>query len=234
MSSSPSASRTLVAGLVAGLVALVAAMAVSAAPAAAANPRVQALVVGKSGWTAGPASIPVRATRVNSCPLRAGLPIGVLTALRQPFRARGGCSALYVFQVRGDREQGVAGWVYKVGRRLPGRSSSSPRARLRSGQRVTWFWCRRAGRCQRTLATSASSSGGRMRVTVTGYDDFGRGRRVGRATVLVRRIGSSTRRRYRANASGTVSIRVRRGARYRVDSRRSGMVRGFPTTVRAR
>ena len=229
MRSSPSASRTLIAVVLAAVAAVA-----GTAPAAAAPPRVQALVVGKSGWSAGPASIPVRATRVNSCRVGEGLAIGVLSALRQPFRARGGCSALYVFQVRGDREAGAGGWVYKVGRRLPGVSASSPSGRLRSGQRVTWFWCRRAGRCQRTLATSARSSGGRMRVTVTGYDDRGRGRLMSRATVLVRRIGSSSRRTYRTSSSGTVSFRVRRGQRYRVDSRRAGTVRGFPTTVRAR
>ena len=227
MRSSRSASSVLIACAVALLT-------IAVGSADAATPRVQALVVGKSGWTAGPASIPVRATRVNSCRLSAGLPIGVLSALRQPFRARGGCGALYVFQVRGDREQGAGGWVYKVGRRLPGVSASSPRVRLRSGQRVIWFWCRRAGRCQRTLATAARSSGGRMRVTVTGYDDAGRGRRMSRARVIVRRIGTSSRRTYRTGSSGTVSFRVRRGARYRIDSRRSGVVRGFPTTVRAR
>ena len=73
-----------------------------------------------------------------------------------------------------------------------------------------------------------------MRVTVRAYNDEGRGSRVGRATVLVRRIGSSRRRTYRANSSGQVTIRVTPGARYRVDSRRSGIIRGFPTTVRAR
>lgn len=230
MRSRRSASRALV---VVG-VALLAVLATSAAPAAAAPPRVQALVVGKSGWTAGPASIPVRSTRVNSCALGAGLPIGVLSALRQPFRARGSCGALYVFQVRGEREQGTGGWVYKVGRRLPAVSASSPRARLRSGQRVIWFWCRRAGRCQRTLSTSASSSGGRMRVTVRAYDDAGGSRRMSRAAVIVRRLGTSSRRTYRTGSRGTVSFRVRRGARYRIDSRRSGVIRGFPTTVRAR
>jgi hypothetical protein len=71
-------------------------------------------------------------------------------------------------------------------------------------------------------------------VTVTGYDDFGRGRRMSRATVIVRRVGSSSRRIYRTNRRGTVTIRVRPGRHYRVDSRRSGTIRGFPTTVRAR
>ena len=216
---------------------LVAAVALlfGSATAHAATPRVQALIVGKSGWTVGPASIPVRAARVNTCRLGAGLPINVLAVLRQPFRARGGCRALYVSQVRGDREAGAGGWVYKVGRRLPGRSSSAPSARLRSGQRITWFWCRRAGRCDRTLATSGrATSRNRMQVTVTGYDDNGRGRRIARATVYVRMVGSRSRRSYRTNRSGQVTIRVRRGRRYRLDSRRRGLIRGFPTTVRAR
>jgi hypothetical protein len=209
-------------------------LALGAGSAQAASPRVQALVVGKSGWTVGPRTVAVSSTRVNACRLRTGLPIGVLRELGQPFRARGSCRALYVFQVRGDRERGAGGWVYKIGRALPSRSASDPTSRLRSGQRVTWFWCRQAGNCARTLGTSARSSGGRMRVTVTGYDDFGRGRRVAGATVVVRPVRSSTRRTFRTGADGTVLVRVSRGRRYRVDSRRSGFIRGFPTEVRAR
>jgi hypothetical protein len=215
------------------LVAGLALLGLAAGGAQAASPRVQALVVGQSGWSAGPRTVAVSSTRVNRCRVRAGLPIGVLRELRQPFRARGSCRALYVFQVRRDRERGAGGWVYKVGRRLPGRSASDPAGRLRSGQRVTWFWCRQAGNCARTLVTSARASGRRMRVTVTGYDDFGRGRRVAGATVLVRRIGSRSRRTLRTGRDGTVLVPVRRG-RYRVDSRRRGLVRGFPTTARAR
>lgn len=225
--SSRSASTALV------LAALALALAGAAAPADAASPRVQAMVVGKSGWTVGPRTVTVGSLRVNSCRLRAGLPIGVLGALRQPFRARGGCSAMYVSQVRGDRERGGGGWVYKVGRRLPGRSASDPAGRLRSGQKVLWFWCKQAGACSRTLSTSARRAGSRLRVTVTAYDDFGRGRRVAAASVIVRELGSSARRTFRTAADGTVLVPVTRGRRYRVDSRRGGVVRGFPTTVRA-
>jgi hypothetical protein len=207
---------------------------VTAAGADAASPRVRALIVGKTGWSVGPRTVAVSGTTVGRCRLGAGLPIGVLRELRQPFRARGGCRALYVSQVRGERERGAGGWVYKVGRSLPGRSASDPRGRLRTGARVTWFWCKQAGNCARTLSTSGRSSGGRMRVTVTGYDDFGRGRRVAGAAVYVRMIGSSSLRTFRTGADGTVLLAVRRGRRYRVDSRRSGLVRGFPTTVRAR
>jgi hypothetical protein len=218
----------------AALVAAIALAALAAPGAGAATPRVEALVVGKGGWSAGPRTVAVGAARVNRCRLRAGLPIGVLRALRQPFRARGSCSSLYVFQVRRDRERGGGGWVYKVGHRQPSRSASDPSGRLRSGQQVLWYWCARAGACARTLATSARSSGGRMRVTVMAYDDFGRGRRVAGATVVVRRLGSRTRRTYRTGADGTVVVRATRGQRYRVDSRRRGVVRGFPTDVRAR
>jgi hypothetical protein len=216
------------------LLAAVALLAMPAGGAGAATPRVQALVVGKNGWTAGPRTVAVRALRVNRCRLRAGLPIGVLRALREPFRAEGSCSSLYVNQVRRDRERGAGGWVYKVGRRLPSRSASDPGGRLRSGRRVLWFWCRRAGACDRTLTTSGRSSRTRMRVTVTAYDDFGRGRRVAGATVLVRRLGARRRSAFRTGRDGTVLVRVTRGRRYRVDSRRGGMIRGFPTAVRAR
>lgn len=205
-----------------------------AAGAGAAAPRVKALVVGKDGWSAGPRTVRVGALRVNGCRLRAGLPIGVLRALRQPFRARGSCSSLYVSQVRRDRERRLGGWVYKVGHRLPSRSASDPAGRLRSGRRVIWFWCARAGACARTLSTSARSSGGRIRVTVTGYDDRGRGRRVAGATVIVRRLGSRSRRTFRTGGDGTVLLRATRGRRYRIDSRRGGTVRGFWTEVRAR
>lgn len=203
-----------------------------AGSAQAAAPRVHALVVGKSGWTVGPATVRVGALRVGSCSLGSGLPIGVLRALRQPFRSNGSCRAMYVSQVRGDRARGASGWVYKVGRSLPNRSASDPGGRLRSGAHVTWFWCRRVGRCGRTLTTSARATGGRMRITVRAYDDFGRGVRVAGATVLVRRLGSRTRHTYRTGRDGTVTIAVRRG-RYRVDSRRRGMVRGFPTEAHA-
>ena len=216
--------------LVLGVLALLA----PAGSAHGAAPRVDAMVVGKTGWIVGPKSVRVSGTRVTRCRLRAGLPIGVLRELRQPFRARGSCRALYVSEVRGEHEQGAGGWVYKVGRALPGRSASDPSARLRTGQRVTWFWCRRAGNCDRTLSTTGRSSNGRMRITVNGYDDFGRGRRIAGATVIARRLGTSTRSTYRTGRDGTVLIRVRPGSTYRIDSRASGLIRGFPNDVRAR
>lgn len=230
MWSSPFARTPL--AVVLGLAAALLAFAAGSAQAAA--PRVEAMVVSKAGAVTGPRTVRVGALGSGGCRLRAGLPIGVLRALGVPFRAKGSCASLYVFEVRGEREQGTGGWVYKVGHRQPARSASDPAGRLRSGQRVLWYWCRLAGRCDRTLATAARASAGRIHVTVSSYDDAGRGQRVAGATVLVRRLGTSVRARFATGRDGTVAIPTTRGARYRIDSRRPGTIPGFWTEVRAR
>jgi hypothetical protein len=199
--------------------------------AEAAPPRVDAMIVDRSGAVTGPHRVAVGATRSGRCRLREGLPIGVLSALRAPFRARGSCGALYVHQVWSQRASGVQGWVYKVGRRLPSRSASDPGVRLRSGQRVIWFWCRRAGACQRTLTIAAprvARRGRGFRVTVRGYDDFGRGRRVRGATVRYDGLSARTDRR------GVAVLRARRPGRVRLIAVRRGMVRSFPSVVAVR
>ena len=212
-------------------------MLLPAGPAGAQTPRVDAMVVDPSGRVvAGPARVGLRAVTVRSgsrrCRLRSGLPLNVLSLMRVPFGARGDCDALYVFQVRGHRETGRAGWVYKVGRRLPSRSASDPGGALRTGQRLVWFWCRQAGNCQRTLAMAAPRSvrrGVRFRVTVRGYDDFGRGRRIRGA--VVRSGGGSTAR---SNARGEATFRATRAGRVRLVATRRGMVRSFSSVVTVR
>lgn len=189
------------------------------------------MVVHRSGAVVGPRRVAVRAVRVNRCRLREGLPVGVLSALRRPFGARGSCGALYVNRVGRDRAFGVQGWVYKVGRSLPGRAASDPGAALRSGQRVIWFWCRRAGACQRTLTLQVPRSARRgrtFRVVVRGYDDFGRGRRVRGAIVRANGRAARTDRR------GVAVLRPRRPGRVRLVATRRGMIRSFPSTVAVR
>jgi hypothetical protein len=167
------------------------------APAGAAGPRVEARIIDRSGDVVGPRTVRVDQVRFRSsgrsCRLRSGSPVGVLRELGARFRARGACDSVYVFQVGGDRGTGAQGWVYKVGRRLPSVSASDPSARLRTGQRVTWFWCVRAGNCQRTLEVVPEARtvapGGSLRVRVRAYDDFGRGRNQGGALVS---LGTST------------------------------------------
>ena len=205
---------------------------------AAATPTVDAQLVDRSGVVVGPREVRVRALRVRgdgrTCRLRAGLPIGVLRALRVPFRAEGSCSSLYVFKARGQRERGAGGWVYKVGRKLPGASSSSRSVRLRSGQRVTWFWCRQAGNCQRTLETTVVPEAGTLRIAVRSYDDFGRGRPGDRVSIGVSEPGSDAIQGTVTGPDGTATMAVQPGRRYVVTAERKGLIPAFPETVTAR
>lgn len=212
------------------MVAGVALSSAAPAPSAGAAPRVQAMIAWNDGGVTGPRSMTLGPVRVGRCPIGAGSPLAVLRGFDEPFRARGSCDALYVFQVGRDRERGAAGWVYKVGRRLP--SVSASRYRVRSGAHVTWFWCRQANACQRTLSLSVRSSGGLARVKVVGYDDFGRGRRIRGATVGVSRPG----RRFsvRSGRDGVATFRTRRGSSVRLTARRRGTIPAFPRTVRVR
>jgi hypothetical protein len=201
-----------------------------AVPSAGAAPRVHAMIAWRDGGVTGPRSMTLGSLRVGRCAIGAGSPLAVLRGFGKPFRVRGSCDALYVFQVGRDRERGAAGWVYKVGRRLP--SVSASRFRVRSGAHVTWFWCREANACQRTLSMSVRSSDGLVRVTVIGYDDFGRGRRIRGATVGVSRPG----RRFsvRAGSDGVATFRTRRGTSIHLTARKRGTIPAFPRTVRVR
>ena len=207
----------------------------AAAPAAeAAAPRVEARIVDRAGDVTGPRTVRVDPARFRSsgrtCRVRAGSPIAVLRELGASFRARGECTNVYVFQVRDERGGGAQGWVYKVGRKLPSVSASDPGARLRTGQRVTWFWCVRAGNCQRTLEASPAARtvapGGSLTVRVRSYDDFGRGRAQPGATVS---LGASTAV---TDASGLATLTAPATAgRFGLLARREGMVLSFPERI---
>lgn len=200
---------------------------------AAASPTVDAQVVDRAGRVVGPRTVAIPALRVRadgqSCRIGAGLPVGVLRALKVPFRAEGSCSSLYVFEAQRQRERGAGGWVYKVGRKLPGASASAPSTRLRSGQQVTWFWCVKAGACQRTLATRSTVSGTTLRTVVTAYDDRGRGVPAAGAQVAVQEgdaIVSST-----TGSDGTATATVAPGRRYAVRATRRGLIPSFPEAI---
>ena len=201
-----------------------------AVPSADAAPRVHAMIAWRDGGVTGPRSMTLGSLRVGRCSIGEGSPLAVLRGFGKPFRVRGSCDALYVFQVGRDRERGAAGWVYKVGRRLP--STSASRYRVRSGAHVTWFWCREANACQRTLSMSVRSRRGLVRVTVIGYDDFGRGKRIRGATVAVSRPG----RRFsvRSGRDGVAPFRTRRGAATRIAARKRGTIPSFPRSVLVR
>lgn len=224
------------------LVAVALAVAVlAAAPpalAGAAGPSVRAMVVGQAGTVvAGVKRVRLDAFRDGRCRVGAGLPLGALHFLRMPYRVRGGCESLYVFQVGRARERGGGGWVYKVGTRSGTASASEPsgpfgNGRIRSGAEVVWFWCRRALACQRSLRIFGERRvrpGGRLRMRIRGYDDFGRSRVIRGAVVRV------AGRRVRTNRRGLAYVRMpRRRGVYRMRASKPGLVPAFPVGIRVR
>jgi hypothetical protein len=170
------------------------------------------------------------ATLIRSRPGRLGL------------RDFGSCSRrardagqLFVTSIRGERNRGVSGWVYKVGNRLATAGSGDPsgpfgRGRLRRGSRVTWFYCRmEVGSCQRTLhmRVTAGRGGAPTGVLVRGFDDRGDGVPVAGATVSGGRVEAQT------NAQGRATLALPPGRRV-LRARKPGLVPAFaePVTVR--
>lgn len=227
-----------------------------AAPAARPAPRVQLMVVGKSRLLYPAHEVPALSTTVSvgrrRCGVASATPLAALAAGRRrgapPFRLRdyGSCSRrpddsgqLFVTQIGRDRNRGAAGWVYKVDRRLGTTGAADTSGafgtgrRLRSGQRILWFYCGNASSCQRTLEATPSSrqvtSGATVAVTVRGYDDQGGAKRIAAATV---RLGSAR--------ALTGSDRVARLAaptrpdRYGIAATAPGLVPSFSEAVRVR
>ena len=109
---------------------------------------------------------------------------------------------LFVRSIRTDRNRGLDGWVYKVGRKWASAGAADPagpfgRGRLRTGARVTWFYGHsRGGSFQRTLELTAKRSGsGTVAVRVRGYDDDGRGIAIQGAEVFARGASAVTDQR---------------------------------------
>jgi hypothetical protein len=213
------------------------------APADAAAPKVRQLVVFRDG-SATSETVSTRATRVRverrRCTAGDGTALAALVRSR-PGRIRlrdfGACSTrprdsggLFVQAIRGDRNRGRHGWVYKVGRRAATTGAADPagplgRGRLRVGQRVTWFYCRlRDGGCQRTLELTWRAEPGTLVATVRGYDDQARGVPVEGATV---RAGGVTAL---SDATGVARLPLPAG-RYRAMAEKPGLVRSFAERV---
>jgi hypothetical protein len=143
-------------------------------------------------------------------------------------------AGLYVRAIAGDRAKGPNGWVYKVGNKVGTAGAADPggafgNGRLKSGARVTWFYCRMKGSsCQRTLGLTAAAQGdGTVTVTVRGYDDRGRGKPVKGATV---HAGDATAR---TAAGGKATLQLQPGE-VRVWASAKGLVRSFEEPVEVR
>jgi hypothetical protein len=209
----------------------------------AAAPKIRQLVVFRDG-SATSETVSTRATRVRvegrRCAVGDGTALAALVRSR-PGRIRlrdfGACSTrprdaggLFVQAIRGDRNRGQNGWVYKVGRRAATAGAADPsgplgRGRLRAGQRVTWFYCRlRDGGCQRTLELTWRGEPGTLVATVRGYDDDASGMPVQGATVRAGGAEALT------DATGEARLALPAG-RYRAVAEKSGLVRSFTERV---
>jgi hypothetical protein len=128
-----------------------------------------------------------------------------------------------------DRNRGQRGWVYKVGRRAATAGAADMGGpfgggRLRRGQRVTWFYCVRAGDCQRTLEVRATRTAGGVVATVRGYDDAGQGMLVEGASITAGGVTGVT------GADGRVQLALPSGT-HRIVARKDGLVRSFTERV---
>ena len=214
-------------------------------PAPASAARVELMVVGKERVLRAPTDVrlKIRNARIEGrrCRVGAATALSALLATRLPLGLRdyGHCgkrprdaAGLYVTRVKGEREKGRGGWVYKVGRRTPSVGAADPSGRLRDGRRVTWFWCEQddSGGCQRTLEArpdrTSAAPGETLSVTVRGYDDQGRGIAVEGATVS---LGSATAV---SDAAGVAVLTVpAEPGEHRLAATRDGLVRAFPVEV---
>jgi hypothetical protein len=227
--------RALVLGCLAALLA--------ASPAAAAAPVVEQMVVFRDG-DAVTRTVTAKQVRVKvgrkRCAAGEGTALAALVRSRigrLGLRDYGSCSTrgrdsagLFVSSIRGERNRGQDGWVYKVGRRSATAGAADPsgafgRGRLKRGQRVTWFFCRlRDGGCQHTLALEARAEPGAVSVTVRGYDDEGRGVPVEGATVSAGAVTAISA------ADGSARLALPAGS-HRLLAEKDGLVRSFGERV---
>jgi len=223
------------------IVGLAAALALPRAAGAAA-PRVQQMVVFRDGHALTKrVSTAATSIRVSGrrCAVGERTPLAALVRSRPGplgFRDFGACSSrardaagILVTRIGPDRNRGQRGWVYKVGRRAATAGAGDTggpfgRGRLRAGQRVTWFYCVRAGDCQRTLAVSAKPATGGIVATVRGYDDNGDGVPVVGATVSAGEVTGIT------GPDGRVQMALSPET-HRLVARKDGFVRSFTEQV---
>jgi hypothetical protein len=208
-------------------------------------PRVDQMVVFRGGAAVSGRVLAKRTTaRVGGrrCAVAAATPLAALLRADPgpiAYHDYGSCSrrpadsaGLFVKALRGERNRGKDGWVYKVGRKLATAGAADPSGpfgsgRLRGGDDVVWFYCRQrdSGSCQRTLEIATAVDGRRLTVTVTGYDDAGEGARIAGATV---RGGGE---RATTDSDGRATLTLRRGS-HRVHAAKRGAIRSFARRVK--
>jgi hypothetical protein len=222
---------------------------------ASAGPIVQSMIVGTGGSILSQARTVAAGSSIvrvggKSCAVAAGTPLAVLAAVRHAggpgfaVHDYGRCGSgpansgqLFVYSLGGETNRGQSGWEYKVNGRSGSTGAADPSGpmgdgrRLRSGTRVLWFWCNAtAGGCQRTLQVAPSlstvSRGSSLTVTVTGYDNEGRGVPVAGAIAVLGTDFAST------GSGGRARLIVPSApGRYALSASRPGLVPSFPETI---
>ena len=224
------------------LVGVAAALAVAAPAAAAKSPAVDQLIVFRDSHAlAGTAKAKKARVKVGhrKCAVASGTALAALVASHAPklrLRDYGSCGkrardsgSLYVRSIGGDAAKGLDGWVYKVGNKVATAGAADPsgpfgNGRLKTGARVTWFYCHMDAAthsCQPTLSLTADAGPNEVvRAHVTAYDDRGKGRPAAGATV---HVGTTTAT---ADSNGDAQAVVAPD-RYSVFADRAGSVRSF-------
>ncbi|HYI80229.1 MAG TPA: hypothetical protein VEW67_05175 [Thermoleophilaceae bacterium] len=190
---------------------------------------------------------PVRAARTTTTVGRRTCGIAAATSLAALVRSKpgrigfhdyGSCSrrsadsaGLFVKALRGQRNRGQDGWVYKVGHKLATAGAADPtgpfgNGRLRAGDDVVWFYCSQFsnGTCQRSLAVETTFDAGRLTVAVHGYDDAGDAIEIAGATV------HAGGRKATTDAQGRATLALERG-RHKIFASKKGTIRSFSERV---
>jgi hypothetical protein len=221
-------------------------VAAALAPSAAAAPRARQMVVFKSGAAriSHPSLVGATARVAGKrCAVAGGTPLAALLHSgigRLSLKDYGSCSkrpadggGLFVAAIRSARNRGSDGWVYKAGNVLGTAGAGDPagplgRGRLRSGARLTWFWChvtKRARGCPHTLGvTVLPAARGTAALRVRRYDDRGKG--VAAAGAVVHVAGQTAR----AGSDGVARLALPAG-RYSAFADQPGRIRSFPARV---
>jgi hypothetical protein len=208
------------------------------AEAARRGPSVEQMVVFKSG-KAKTARVRAGATTARVGPRRRSVPRA--TPLAALVRSRPGAitlrsfsGQLYVRAIGADRARGQSGWLYKVGNRLASAGAADPSGpfgagRLRTGQRITWYYGSLQGQNgPRTLALRIVAGSGSATATVRSYDDEGRGRPE--PGVAVQAAGGTPAL---TSGAGTATVPAPAGRRSFVATK-AGLIRSFPVAATVR